>query len=93
MTNLKTISATEARNKWFEILNLVYFNGESIIIKKNRLPIIKLNRVSKPVLISTEEVIARTFGFLKEAGLTEWPEESREARRRKSNYLNKLWIQ
>lgn len=93
MLKTKTISATEARNKWFEILNHVYFNGESVIIEKNKLPMIRLSRVTKPSLTSVEEVIARTFGFLKTAKRTDWPAESKGTKRKNNAYLKKLWTQ
>lgn len=93
MYKIKTISATEARNKWFEILNHVYFNGEPIIIEKNKLPMIKLSRVTKPSLASIGEVITKTFGFLKTAAETAWPIETKEIRRKNSAYLKKTWTQ
>ena len=91
MLKTKIISATEARNKWFEILNHVYFNGESIIIEKNKLPMIKLSRVMKPSLTSAEEVIKKTFGFLKTAKKTAWPVEPKEVRKKNNAYLKKIW--
>lgn len=60
------ISATEARTRWFEILNLVSFAGESFIIEKNNVPLVKLTAVAKPNIYSAKEVILKTAGYLKD---------------------------
>jgi hypothetical protein len=54
---------------------------------------IKLSRVTKPSLISAEEVIAKTFGFLKTVEKITWPVERKEIRKKNSAYLKKLWTQ
>ena len=54
---------------------------------------IKLIRVTKPSLVSAEEIIAKTFGFLKTAEKTEWPVESKEIKKKNNAYLKKLWTQ
>lgn len=91
MRNL--ITATEARNKWFEILNLVYFRGEEIVIEKNKIPIVKLTAVGKPNVISASEVIKKTAGFLKNMK-TYWPSEDKRVGKREIKYMDKLksWI-
>ncbi len=33
--NMKTFQATEARNRFFEILNLVMYKGEEVVIEKD----------------------------------------------------------
>lgn len=64
--NTTTISATEARNRWFEILNRVYFGGESIVIEKNNKRIVRLIPEKKPEAIEPAEVFAkRMYGYLK----------------------------
>lgn len=40
------LSATEARNRFFEILDLVRYKGEEIIIEKDSKPVVKLSPVS-----------------------------------------------
>lgn len=42
-----TLSATEARNRFFELLDLVYFKGEEFTIEKNGIPAIKLTALEK----------------------------------------------
>ena len=41
----KTISAYEARTNLGEILNLVYYRGDTVIIEKMGKPMVKLTRV------------------------------------------------
>ena len=55
----KTISATKARNNWFELLNLVYFRGKPFVIKKNNLPIVKLVPIGQSRLLPAQEVRAK----------------------------------
>lgn len=88
MTNTY-ISATEARNRWFELLNLVYFKGESVIIEKNSLPMVKMSSVANPSLIATKDVIKKTFGFLKKKK-TYWPVLDEKIRNKEIDYLNKI---
>lgn len=88
MTNTY-ISATEARNKWFELLNLVYFKGESVIIEKNNLPMVRISSVANPSLIATKDVIKKTFGFLKNKK-TYWPSLDKKIKRKEIGYLNKI---
>ncbi len=42
----KTISAYEARTNLGEILNLVYYKGDTIIIEKSGKPMVKLTKVA-----------------------------------------------
>lgn len=41
----KTISAYEARTNLGEILNLVYYKGDTVIIEKSGKPMVKLTKV------------------------------------------------
>lgn len=42
----KTISAYEARTNLGEILNLVYYKGDTVIIEKSGKPMVKLTKVA-----------------------------------------------
>lgn len=65
MNNIRTISATEARNNWFEILNWINVKDEAITITKNNLPIAKIVGVKTFRLKKTAEVAKSLRGFLK----------------------------
>lgn len=91
--NTKTITATKARNNWFEILNLTYFKGVSFIITKNNLPIIKLIPVNRSNFISAQDVIDKTFGSFKNVKTADWPKENQALSQRKFNSINRLWKQ
>ncbi len=88
----RIISATEARNKWFEILNIVYFGGEEVIIEKNNTPIVKLIPMVKPGLDSAEEIIEKTFGFLKTTD-NYWFSEDKKVRTKEIKYSDRIWKQ
>lgn len=92
MKDLKIISATEARNRWFELLNLVYFKGTSILVEKNKVPMIKLIPAGKVNLRRTDELLEETFGFLK-SRKTYWPSEDKKVIKREKRYLDRLWKQ
>ncbi|MFH1712799.1 MAG: type II toxin-antitoxin system prevent-host-death family antitoxin [Candidatus Jacksonbacteria bacterium] len=89
----QTITATKARNNWFEILNLTYFKGVSFIITKNNLPMIKLVPAKKINLISAQDVIDKTFGSFKDVKITDWPKENQTLSQRKFKSMNLLWKQ
>lgn len=48
------LSATEARNRFFEILDLVRYKGEEIVIEKDGKPAVKVSPV--PATKSPEEI-------------------------------------
>lgn len=81
MKGIKKISATEARNRWFEFLNFVYFK---------EIPVIKLIPAKKASLKKPTELIEETFGFLK-GRETCWPSEEEKVINREKRYLNRLW--
>ena len=91
--NITTLSATQARNKWFELLNTVYFKGHSVIIKKNNMPMIKLVPLKEPNLTSAKEIIEKTYGFLKNVPKTSWPKSQRAKQIAKFSQLESLWKQ
>lgn len=51
----KTVTAYEARTKLGELLNLVYYKGDEIIIKKSGKPVAKISRfyASSPEKVKT----------------------------------------
>ncbi|OGG09805.1 hypothetical protein A2781_05090 [Candidatus Gottesmanbacteria bacterium RIFCSPHIGHO2_01_FULL_42_27] len=58
----KTVSAYEARTKFGEILNLVYYQNIEIIVEKMGKPLVKIVKVSP---LSFEEKIAKYAGIWK----------------------------
>lgn len=50
-----TLSATEARNNFFEILNLAIYKGEEFIVEKDGKPAVKISPVT-PAKTSPEEI-------------------------------------
>jgi len=73
---MKTISvgATEARNKFFELIEMVAYQNYSVIIKKNNKKLIRLvsEKRADNSFVSLKEVIAKSFGM---AADNLWPYE------------------
>ena len=64
MANIKVISATEARNKWFELLSWVNtYNGEVMIKRRNRI-VAKISAGEKPVIEDVNEILDKIYGRL-----------------------------
>lgn len=84
-----TLPATEARNRFFELLEVVAYKGYSIIVEKNKKVFAKIVPESKPeaALYSLDDVIDKTYGMVPEG---EWPYESK-AVKDKERKLNKGW--
>lgn len=62
---MKTIlNATEARNKFFEIINAVLDKGEEFIIKRDGTPVVRVTSV-EPHRKSPEEIIKNMREFRK----------------------------
>lgn len=67
---MKTLGATEARNRFFEILNAVIFKGEEFIIEKEDAGRVRIvaDRAKKPTAEEIEETLAalrKVFGKYK----------------------------
>lgn len=92
MNSLKTISATEARNNWFEILNWINAKDVTITITKNNLPIAKIVGVKTFRLKKTTEIARNLRGFLKGKKVY-FPYEDHRIIARERKYLNdaRLW--
>lgn len=65
---MKTISigATEARNKFFELIEMVAYQNYSVIIKRNNKELIKLISEKEPEnsFVSLQDIIAKSFGMV-----------------------------
>jgi prevent-host-death family protein len=92
MDNLKIVSATEARNNWFEILNWVNTKDEAVTITKNSLPIAKIIGVKTYRLKKTVEIARNLRGFLKDKRVY-FPYKDPKVIARERKYLNdvRLW--
>ena len=89
----KTITATEARKRWFEILNRVHFAGEEFVIEKNNMPLVRMVPEKKKEKMDVEELIRLTCGFLKHAKKSSWPSRRQwdKKARERERYLASLW--
>lgn len=93
MRNLKIISATEARNNWFEILNWVNTERKEVWIKKNKKVVVKILPGERANIENVEEVIKKTFGYLKDKKGSFPYQDNKKViiREREANNPNKLW--
>ena len=92
MDNLKIITATEARNNWFEVLHWINSEKKEVWIRRNKTIIAKISPGDTPMIGDIEEVIRRTKGML--AGKkTYFPYENPkiQAKERKANNPNTIW--
>ena len=93
MKNLRIISATEARNNWFEILNWVNQERKEVWIKKNKKIAVKLSPGDPPNIDNIEDVIKRTRGMFK-GKKTYFPyQDDKKVIERERKYLTnvRLW--
>lgn len=42
MKQPQTISATEARNNFFDLLNRIYYGKKSVVVKRNKVPLVAI---------------------------------------------------
>lgn len=89
---IKTITATEARNNWFEILNWVNANNEEVAITKNNLPVAKIVGIKRYKFRKTYEVALSLRGFLKKNKVY-FPSEDKVIKLKEKKYMDrvKLW--
>lgn len=85
----KSISATEARNNWFEILNWVNANKGEISITKNSLPVAKIVGIKRYNFKKTYEVALSLRGFLKKTKVY-FPSEDKKVKLKEKNYMDKV---
>jgi len=92
MNNVKTVSATEARNNWFEILNWINAKGVTVTITKNNSPIAKIVGVKTFRLKKMAEIARNLRGFLK-GKKAYFPYEDPKIISKERKYLNdvRLW--
>ncbi|MFN4212952.1 MAG: hypothetical protein ACK4FL_03270 [Microgenomates group bacterium] len=93
MANIKIISATQARNNWFEILNWVNIERKEVWIRKNDKVVAKILPGDKVSIENMDEVIKKTFGYLKgKKGVFPYQEDKKVIiREKKANDPNRLW--
>lgn len=93
MGNFKIISATEARNNWFEILNWVNTERKEVWIKKNKKVVAKILPGERVNIENIEEIIKKTFGYLRGKKGTFPYQDNKKViiREKRVNDPNKLW--
>jgi len=92
MANIKIVSATEARNKWFELLSWVNtYSGEVMIKRRNRI-VAKIFPGEKPVIDDVDEILEKMKGRLKGKNVY-FPYEDKKIIAREKKYLKniRLW--
>lgn len=72
MLSTHTISATDARNNWFEVLNYVHFSNKDVYVTKNNKTLVKISPVrdEKEDRVKSREAF---FGMLRDAPRSDWP--------------------
>lgn len=92
MKNVKIVSATEARNNWFEILNWVNLEKGEVLVKKNERIFVRILPGEKPVIDDLDEILEKTYGRLANKK-SYFPYEDRKIIKREKNANNpsRLW--
>jgi len=74
---LMKISATEARNRFFELIQIVAYKNSSVIIKRNNKELVKIVALGKPMtaFISLDELEKETFAMVPKGT---WPYEEKD---------------
>ena len=93
MTLIK-ISATEARNRFFELIQMVAYKGDPVVIKKNNKDFVRIVAEKRLTgdFISIEEVIKQTYGMCADADKEDWPYEKDEVNK-KEKKTNINWFE
>ncbi len=94
MRNIKIISATTARNKWFELINWVNIEKKEVWVKRRNKIVLKIYPGYVPSFEDKEAIIEKTRGILKKrANLFPYQEDKRVIRQEK-NYLKTIrkWL-
>ncbi|MCM8788127.1 MAG: hypothetical protein NC935_08820 [Candidatus Omnitrophica bacterium] len=92
MANIKIISATQARNNWFEILNWVNYEKGEVLVKKNKRFYVRIIPGETPKLESLDEVLNKIYGRLANKK-SYFPYEDKKIikKEKKANTPPKLW--
>jgi len=71
---IMTLSATEARNRFFELIEAVAYQGHPVVVTRNNKELVRIIAEAKPVEFFplTDEVISQTFGMCPKDS---WPYE------------------
>ena len=83
------ISATEARNRFFELIELVAYKDLPVIVKKNNKDLVRIIAERKPEagFIDIDEMIKATFGMLAKG---KWPYDDKKVVNREKQ-ANASW--
>lgn len=84
------VSATKARNKFFDLLDLVAYKNYQVIIQKNKQDFVKIVPEASPEekLFTVNDVVDKTYGMIATDG--EFPYEKPEVKK-KERKENKSW--
>ena len=76
MTLIK-ISATEARNRFFELIEMVAYKDLPVVVKRNNKDLVRIIAEAKPGtdFIPLSEIIKQTYGMCADTKKEDWPYE------------------
>lgn len=68
------ISATEARNRFFELIEMVAYKDYPVVVRKNNRDLVRITAEGKPEasFISIDDLIKETYGMCSKGS---WPYE------------------
>ena len=90
MKNITIISATTARNRWFELINWINAEKREVWIKRRNKIVLKIYPGYTPSFEDQEVIIKKTRGMLrKKANLFPYQENKRVIRQEK-DYLRRV---
>lgn len=63
MSDVITVSATEARNNFFELLNMVLYGKKIVMVEKNKMPAVRIIRAETKSWKELEKALDKTYGI------------------------------
>lgn len=98
MADVITVTATEARNNFFELFNQVYYGRKTVVVKKAKKGgkvriVADLPDIEEEA--KTEDFIKETYGCLADRKNIYWPSEDADAKKAQISLQNnklKKWL-
>lgn len=84
-----TLSATEARNRFFELIEKIAYLGQPVLVERNKKPMVRIEAVAKakPELTNILKIAKDTFGMCPDGV---WPSEQTDFSNREKT-ANQNW--
>ncbi len=64
LSKVNIISATEARNRWFELIELVWRKGKRVVVKRREKPILEIRPISEGEEKKYKDILESLDGIL-----------------------------